>query len=243
MTFKSFFGAVYATFVLAGTTAAATLELDFTRGITEGHNQNRATVVGTVDVNVDSRRARDAFDFGLLRLGEVVGIYGRVVSASDFFAFRIARGTRFEISLDLDGYHAYRATVPGSSTLRPEADFDFVTTAGLINQSLLGPDPKLGRPKPVVFRLTAEGGKTETVPMTTNTYGVGAESRLFSGALPTRYVLEVDGKNNTPALYDIAISVVQVPTHGSLLFALSGLALFATAQRKQSRSRRFATRS
>lgn len=229
MAYKAFIAAISAIFVLAGESSAATL----TAGLTEGRNQSRDTVVGTTDVNVDSRRAEGVFDVGPLIPGDIFGIYGRIVGASDYFAFVIPHGARFEIALDLDGYDTFIRHDLQGAELHDDSNIRHVATSGLLNQSLLRPNARTEDPKQVVFRLNGVSGNVTETERWTNTVGAEADGLLFSGNAPGRYLLEITGMSRTPALYDLNVSVSQIPAPPGILLVSTALASFLVARRRK----------
>ncbi|MEM1350781.1 MAG: hypothetical protein AAGF27_00475 [Pseudomonadota bacterium] len=209
---------------LAPQSEAATLDPGITAGITEGNPRHRPTVVGTTHTGGDSRRAEGVFDIGLLRPGDVFGLYGRIVGASDYFAFSLVVGSYFEVALDLDGYDVY-----GNAE-----SVNHVPISGLVSQTRLHDAQQAERPKTVTFRLKETGGPSQVIELSTDIYGPDAASVLFKGSIsqPTTYIFEIDGQNRTAALYDVRISVSQVPLPAGLVLFVSALTTMAAVARK-----------
>lgn len=227
--------AASAVFALA-TGAASAATQSFTFGVTEGKGQNRDTVLGTTDLNIDST---SSLALGTLDPGDVVGVYGRIVNATDTFAFDFSVAGAFDISFDLDGYLACPTTACTAATARD------VTRSGLINEDFLTND-RAANGKSVTFRLFRNGTLIGSELRRTNLYSATAGSgpsaldpTLFTGlGLSTdSFRFEVVGQGRQKALYDVLIretSVVPLPAGAVLL--VTGLAGLLMARRRRGRS-------
>jgi hypothetical protein len=231
---------------LAGTfgagAQAATLTNGFTigDGVTEGSNQNRRTVVGTDDKNIDA----GTIDMGTLGVGDVFGIYGRIVSAVDLFAFEFTTVGAFEIAFDLDGYDVYKT---GDSDPGDGSNIETVSLSGLVTQGDI-PGESNGNStadKEVKFSLFKNGTLQSDTFRTSNIVDGASEAErvLFTGDAAATYLLRIDGAGgpNTPndngiaALYDINITATPVPLPAGAVLMLSGLAGLGVMRRRRTR--------
>lgn len=203
--------------LVSGAATAAPITNGFTLGFgfTEGTGQNRDFVAGTTDLE-DAPDPNGTFDLGTIVAGDVIGLYGRIVSAKDSFKFTFNAPGSFIVAFDLNGYDLDAnkdGTVDGT-----------VTRSGLVNQSF-AEGGAAGSTKKVVFSLTGPGNVTETETRFTNLVAGDPGEVLFTGA-GGMYTLTVDGSQgpgkNIAALYDLNISAVPLPA--SILFLLGGLA-------------------
>ena len=181
-------------------------------GVTEGNNQNRRTVVGTTDENKDA----GTIDLATLEIGEIFGIYGRIVSAVDRFTFAFEATGAFEIAFDLDGYDVYKTGDGSGANDNDPSNIETVAAgfSGLVNQSFaLGEDQSAG--KDVKFSLFKGGVQFGTDQIRTTNVVAGAsdaERILFQSNEAGSYLLRIDGMNEgTAALYDINISGFSAP--------------------------------
>ncbi|WP_375229076.1 VPLPA-CTERM sorting domain-containing protein [Roseobacter sp. S98] len=221
---KKLLSVAFAAGLMATGASAATLTNGFTFGVTEGNGQNRATVVGTTDLDVDST---GPINLGILSAGDVFGVYGRIVGAVDRFSFTFKAAKDFEIAFDLDGYEVFDSGKSGPTS--------FVETSGLINQALLGNENNTGG-KRVKFSLAGAGGTDETF-RTTNLFGpsvTDADRVLFTGTEGGFYTFSIDGLGeNTAALYDINITTTPVPLPAGVLLLVTGVAGLGFMRRRK----------
>jgi len=209
----------------------------FTVGVTEGNGQNRDFVAGSIDLG-DAPGGSGGFDLNTIlnggldfSSGDVVGIYGRIVSATDRFVFNFTATEGFNVSFDFDGYDvdadqdgtAESAVIAGKSGLINQAD---------LGKSLTEIAAGAGGNKAVTFTLMKSGGGSTVRNFETNITSVTGDSRWIFGGDSGDYTLEIAGTSNVPALYDLEIAAVPLPFAGMLLGgALGGLALYRRTSR------------
>lgn len=226
---------------LGSASHAAPLTNGFTFGVTEGKNQNRRTVVGTDDKNIDA----GTIDLGQLLVGDVFGIYGRIVGSVDFFEFEFEANGAFNIAFDLDGYNVYKS---GDSDDGSGSNIEFVETSGLVTQKDISGETNgnSADDKEVKFSLFQDGTLLETTYRTSNLVdgATDLERVLFASDEEGTYKLRIDGRgmantpddNNIAALYDINITATPVPLPAGALLMLTGLAGFGVMRRRNKTS-------
>ena len=226
MTFTK--AAALAAFLALGAGAAGASTLT----ITEGNGSNRATIAGSVDLNVDSSGAPtnlDALNGGSFGFGDTIGIYGRIVNAVDQFAYSFSSNVGFDVVFDFDGYD-----LEGGGSVA-------AGYSGLIDQSVVvnSTDPTTTGGKGVVISIYDAVTNTliDSISYITNiTSATTSDATIFANLAAGDYRLVVDGRQgpatNRAALYDILV-VADVPLPaGSFLF-LSGLGGLALIKRKK----------
>jgi hypothetical protein len=220
-------------FISAGAVSANML---FT--VTEGDGNNRFQIAGSTKTNDASPNAAGAIDLNNLAsntsfgAGDVIGVYGRIVSSQDKFQYAFDFTGGFNVTFDLDGYDYVDHT--DGNTIKTE------TNSGLVGQVAAGQTPTTGLdPKDVRFVLqeidnlgnviATAGDKTFQTDVLS-----GANPFIFSAG-PGSYILTVDGNVGTnkgaAALYDLQIAAVPLPAGVLLLgLGLGGLVLYRRRQ-------------
>lgn len=183
------------------------------QAITEG---TRPTVLGTQNINGDTKGPNGFELMTLDAVGETIDIYGRIVGAIDFF--QITSETSFRIDWIFGGYQTGTDNAPVNV-----ADSGFVRESGGNNA--------------VEFSLLGAGGPFLPIanPYTTNITSLadnGGTSRIFDALGAGTYVLKIDNINpDDPALYDLRITAVPLPAGVVLL--LSGLGIMGAARMRR----------
>lgn len=204
--------------------------------ITEGNNQNRRTVVGSTDIDVDSNGNGinlDALSPSAFGRGDVIGIYGRIVSAVDKFTYTFSSDVGFNVGFDFDGYEVFSSGKDGPTEFVDEG------LSGLVDQSVvLSGDPDNANDssdKKVIISLE-NTGTDEIISKTfyTNVTSVTAvTASIFADLVGGSYKLTIDGRQggdakNVAALYDLRISAVPLPA--GVILLLSGLGVLGVAR-------------
>lgn len=224
---------------LSTSASASTMVNGFTvgLGVTEGNKQNRRTVVGTDDQDKDAGTIK----LGALGSGDMIGIYGRIVSAVDVFEFEFIATSAFRILFDTNGYDVYHRGKNDDHGINSV----LASQSGFINQSDVDGETKgnggiADGAKEVKFSLREKvGGTWEHVFRTTNIVGDDTDpfadvagGLLFKGAASGIYQLRIDGQGNgIAALYDINIQAVPLPA--GVLLMLTGVAGLGLTRRRK----------
>ncbi len=183
---------------------------------TEGNNDNRKLVAGSLDLE-DASPGMPGFDLGDFNSNDALQIHGRIVGSQDVFSYSFTMEKQFSVVFDLDGYFL------------DEGGFE--SDSGLVGQRRRGGNPTPGYSmKGVKFTLSG-GGETESRSFVTDVLD-GADPFIFFGNGGTEYTLTVDGsvgpQTGRAALYDLRVEAVPVPAAGLLLIsAVAGMGVMS----------------
>jgi hypothetical protein len=203
--------------------ASSAQAIGITGGITEG---KRDQVDGTVLLGADAPPGTNGVNVGTLGLGDVFGIYGRLVGSKDRFEMEFAADAAFRIIFDFDGY----TTGDGANSF---------TTSGLVKVAggnvIVDPVPE-GDEKGVTFRLIdLNDGNAVIGTEVYNTNVTGGDPLIFAAG-PGNYTLEVDGtlgpKRRSKAFYDLNI-VASVPLPAPFLLMVGAFGALGFAARRR----------
>ena len=197
--------------------------------VTEGTGQNRPLVAGSIDLG-DAPSGGAGFQLGTFGSEDTLGIYGRIVSATDRFTYTFNATEGFNVAFDFDGY----ALENGGSV---DAGY-----SGLINQNVVNGGDLSSGGKGVTISLlsVALNSIIATRDFVTNVTSLTtASAGIFSGIAAGKYRLIVDGSGGpntgTAALYDILITAVPIPAALPLLASAFGLARIARLEKASKR--------
>ena len=190
--------------------------------VTEGNGHNRPQVLGSVDVG-DASSGGAGINLNTLSgntfgAADTIGIYGRIVGATDRFTYTFTATQGFNVSFDFDGYD-----LQGGGSVA-------AGRSGLINQNIVngGDISSGGKGVQISLFSVALGSTIATRDFITNvTSATASSAAIFWGVDPGKYRLIVDGSvgpmSSTPALYDILVTAVPVPAALPLLASAFGV--------------------